>query len=265
MTEKNYSTLLVQPLGAHSISITLNRPEVRNALNTQMMTDLRDCFREYYVDQQNLRCVLLTGAGEKSFCAGGDLKERNGMTDATWQRQHAILEQMIEAVLACPIPIIAAVNGNCFGGGLELALTADFIYASDTSQFGFPEGKLGIMPGACGTQNLVRACGQRRAKELILSGRSFSVTEAASWGVVNQVCRPAELLPHAVATSEEIAQIAPISARQIKKSVNFAIHSDIASGYAFEIEAYNRTVPTRDRLEGVSAFNEKRKAKFTGE
>jgi len=265
MSLNDFPTLKLLQLDQHILSISLNRPKVRNALNTQMMTDIRDCFREFYVDQHDLRAILLSGSGGSAFCAGGDLKERNGMSDAVWRKQHAVLEQMVEAVLACPIPVIAVVQGSCFGGGLELALTCDFIYAGTTSRFGFPEGKLGIMPGACGTQNLVRACGQRRAKEIMLTGNPFTAEQALDWGILNQVCDPDTLIEKATAVASSICSTAPLSAQQIKKSVNIAIQTDLANGYAFEIAAYNLTVPTKDRIEGVAAFNEKRKPHFSGE
>lgn len=236
-----------------------------NALNTQMMTDIRDHFQSLYVDASDIRVVVIYGRGDRAFCAGGDLKERNGMTDSVWRKQHAILEQMVRAVMSCPVPVIAAVQGACFGGGLELALTADFIYSSDQSRFGFPEGRLGIMPGACGTQNLVRACGVRRAKEIMLTGIPFSARDAQSWGIVNRVLHESELQEAVFDTATEICQTAPISARQIKQSLDVATQTDLNNGYAFEIAAYNRTVPSDDRREGVLAFNEKRKPIFTGQ
>jgi len=263
--ETAYNTLTLTQPAKHLLQLTLNRPAVLNALNTDMMIELGACFRDFYVEQSQWRAIILTGAGDRAFCAGGDLKERNGMSDATWRRQHAILEQMVHAIMQCPIPVISAVNGSCFGGGLEIALATDFIVAADTARFGFPEGKLGIMPGAGGTQNLTRACGQRRAKEIILTGAPVDAGQAAQYGIVNHVYPADELLPAAIKLGQQISTTAPISARQIKKSVDIAVQTDLSTGYAFEIEAYNRTVPTRDRLEGVAAFNEKRDPEFTGE
>jgi enoyl-CoA hydratase/carnithine racemase len=243
--------------------ITLNRPEVRNAMNTAMMGELRDCFAGFYIDQNAAACLVLTGAGT-AFCAGADLKERNGMDEAAWRRQHAIAEQMIRAVMECPIPIIAAVNGAAFAGGMELALACDFVYAAASARFALTEVSLGIMPGAAGTQNLPRAVGVRRAKEIVLTATPFSAAEAQQWGMVNRVCADAELLPEALAVAKRIAANAPISVRQAKKSLDKATELDRASGYAFEIEAYNRTLATADRQEGIAAYNEKRKPRYRG-
>ncbi|MBX2882234.1 MAG: enoyl-CoA hydratase/isomerase family protein [Granulosicoccus sp.] len=261
----HYDTLLLESPAPHILGVTLNRPQVMNALNTQMMSELGQCFRQLYVDQQDTRVIVLTGAGDRAFCAGGDLKERNGMSDSIWRRQHAILEQMIHAIMKCPIPVLSAVNGSCFGGGFEIALATDFIISSDAARFGFPEGKLGIMPGACGTQNLARACGQRRAKEIMLTGLPIDALTAEQHGIVNRTCPADALASTALDIAGHIATTAPVSAQQIKKSIDIAVQSDLGTGYAFEIEAYNRTVPTTDRIEGVAAFNEKRAPEFTGE
>jgi len=150
------------------------------------------------------------------------------------------------------------------GGGLEVALCCDFIYAADTARFALPEGKLGIMPGGCGTQQLTRAVGERRAKELIMTGRIFSAASGHEWNLVNEVASQPALLDTVLSVANEISQLAPLSVAQIKRSVAVASHTDLKTGYAFELAAYNRLIPTRDRIEGVAAFNEKRKAVFTG-
>ncbi len=265
MLINSYETLSVETPEEHLLLVTLDRPDVLNALNTQMMGELRDVFQSLYVDQQGLRVIVLTGRGERGFCSGGDLKQRQGMTDSQWRQQHALLEQMMRAVALCPVPMIAAINGDCFGGGLELALGCDFSYTAETARFGFPEGRVGIMPGAAGTQNLVRACGVRRAKEIMLTGLPFSSQEALDWNIVNAVVPRSELLEHSLSTARKMCGVAPVSAMQIKKSLDMATHADIMTGYAFEIEAYNRTIPMQDRQEGINAFNEKRKPVFRGE
>jgi enoyl-CoA hydratase len=258
----DYETLLVNRVDDQVVVVTLNRPDRRNAFNTQMARELRELFGEWYVDQQGIRCIVLTGAGSKAFCAGGDLKQRDGMTTEQWQQQHAVFEQMTEAILDCPIPIIAAVNGAAFGGGLELALMADFVYAARSATFAQSEVKLGIIPGACGTQNLPRACGVRRAIEITLAGEPFAAQQAHEWHIVNKLCDDDKLMGEALATAQKIAANAPIAVRQAKKSLNVATQTDLKTGYAFEIEAYNKTIPTEDRLEGVRAFNERRPPKF---
>ena len=264
MTREDFDTLLATTPAPHVLVATLNRPEVANAFNTQMARDIVRLFEDLAADPGDVRCIVLTGSGEKAFCAGGDLKERNGMTDEAWGRQHLVFERMIRAVIDCPVPIIAAVNGAAFAGGCEIAAAADFIYAAETARFALTEVTLGIMPGAGGTQTLARAMGERRAKELILCGKPFSAAEALDWGFVNALYPQARLMEEALATAARIGGNAPISVRQAKQSIHRGLQMSLADGLAFEIEAYNRTVPTEDRREGISAFNEKRKPSFQG-
>ena len=258
-----FSTLLLERRDNGILLVTLNRPEAANAMNTQMGLDLMTLFEGFSVDLEGLRVVILTGQG-RAFCAGGDLKQRNGMTDEAWQAQHLVFERMLRAILACPLPVIAAVNGAAYGGGCEIASACDFVYAATEARFALTEVTLGIMPGAGGTQNLPRAVGERRAKELILSGLPFSAAEAEQWGLVNRVLPPDELLPATLAIAERIAANGPLSVRQAKQAIHRGLQMSLADGLAFEIEAYNRLVPTEDRREGVRAFNEKRKPKFEG-
>ncbi|MEM8697926.1 MAG: enoyl-CoA hydratase-related protein [Pseudomonadota bacterium] len=258
-------TLLLSEPAPYLRQITLNRPEVRNAFNTRMAQDLVTVFETISMAPGETRAVILTGAGEKAFCAGGDLKERDGMTDAAWQAQHLVYERMARAVIHCPLPVIAAVNGAAFGGGCELALAADFIYAAEGAIFAQTETRIGIIPGAGGTQTLPRAVGERRAKELIFSARPFSAEEAAAWGLVNAIFRQEELLPATIETAAKIAAQAPIAVRQAKLAITRGQGLGLADGLALEIEAYNRTIPTKDRREGVRAFNARRDPDFTGE
>jgi enoyl-CoA hydratase len=264
MTFPAYETLALEPHGAHLLLVRLNRPAVLNALNTQMGLDLLDLWTRITAEPGKLRCAVLTGAGERAFCAGGDLKQRDGMTQAEWQAQHEIFERAFIALVECTLPVIAAVNGHAYGGGLELALCCDFIYAVPEARFAQSETRLGIMPGGMGTQNLPRAVGERRAKELIFSARPFSAAEGLEWGLVNRLCEPAKILEEALATANAIAENGPLAVRQAKKSIHYGLQMDLATGYRFEIEAYNRLVDTDDRREGVRAFNEKRKPRFEG-
>jgi len=259
-----YKTLQVEKRGEQVLLVTLNRPEVLNAINTQMGHDQLDLWSRVTAEPGNVRAIVLTGSGERAFCAGGDLKERDGMTQAAWQAQHELFERAFVALVECTVPVIAAVNGHAFGGGLEMALCCDFAYAVPNARFALSEVSLGIMPGGMGTQNLPRAVGERRAKELILTARPFSAAEALEWGVLNRICEAGKLVDEALATAQAIAANAPLSVRQAKKSIHYGLQMDVLTGYRFEIEAYNRLVDTEDRREGVKAFNEKRKPDFKG-
>jgi enoyl-CoA hydratase/carnithine racemase len=260
----DFETITVERRDDTILLVTLNRPQAANALNTRMGLDLMELFEGLSVDIESLRIAIVTGQGTKAFCAGGDLKQRNGMTNDEWQAQHLIFERMLRAVMACPIPVIAAVNGAAYGGGCEIAAAADFVYASTDARFALTEVTLGIMPGAGGTQNLARAVGERRAKELILSGLPFSAVEAEAWGLVNRVVPPAELMQSTLDIAGRIAGNGPIAVRQAKQAIHRGLQMSLADGLAFEIEAYNRLVPTDDRREGVIAFNERRKPNFQG-
>jgi enoyl-CoA hydratase len=261
---REFATLRAEDRGDGLVLLTLNRPEVANALNTQMGRDLLGFFEDVNAAPAQTRCIVLTGAGARAFCAGGDLKERNGMTDEQWQDQHLLFERMVRAFIACPAPVIGAVNGAAYAGGCELALCCDFIYAAENTRFALTEVTLGIMPGAGGTQSLPRAVGERRAKEIILTGRPFTAQEAYEWGMVNCLCAPGKVVEEALETARRIADNAPISVRQAKHAIHFGLQMDLASGMMLEIEAYNRMVPTEDRREGIASFNEKRKPRFQG-
>lgn len=264
MSLQSYATVQVDRPDEQVLLVTLDRPEMLNAINTQMGHDLLDLWTRLTVDAQGVRCVVLTGAGTRAFCAGGDLKERDGMTPAAWQAQHELFERGFVALLELPLPVIAAVNGHAYGGGLETVLACDYAYAARDARFALSEVRLGIMPGGCGTQNLARAVGERRAKELILTAQAFSADEGAAWGVFNRVCEPGQALADALASARAIAANAPLSVRQAKKSIHYGLQTDLLTGYRFEIEAYNRLVDTEDRREGVRAFNERRKPVFQG-
>ena len=261
----SYDTLLIERQGDHVLTVTLNRPQVANAFNTQMARDLIDLLETLSLDDFDIRAIVLTGKGTRAFCAGGDLRERNGMTDAAWKAQHLVYERMVRAVIGCPIPIIGAVNGAAFGGGCELVAAVDFTYISETAKFAQTEVTLGIIPGAGGTQTLARAIGERRAKELILTGRVFGAQEAYNWGLANEICAPERLMTCALETAVRIAANAPIAVRQAKQAIHKGLQMGLMDGLSFEIEAYNRTVPTEDRKEGVAAFNEKRPPNFKGQ
>lgn len=260
----DYETIALERIDEHILVFTMDRPDVRNAKNTKMGLEQKEIFEELYVRQHDFRCVIVTGRGDQAFCAGGDLKERKGMTNDEWQAQHAIFEQSGNALRNCPIPVIAAVNGVAFGGGTEMALSCDFIYASTTARFALTEVSLGIMPGGMGTINLPNAVGERRAKEIIWTAQPFTAQQAYEWGLVNKLCEPGKLMEDTLTVARRLCEVAPLSVMRSKRSMSVATQIDRASGMQFELEAYNRLVGTEDRREGVLAFNEKRKADFKG-
>lgn len=258
----DWETLSVEAHASGVLSVTLQRPDRGNAINTQMGRDLLDLWTRLSAEPEGSRCVVLSGAGDSIFCAGGDLKERDGMSAAQWRRQHELFERMFWTLADLPIPVIAAVNGHAYAGGLELALHCDFIHASRAARFALTEVTLGIMPGGGGTQNLPRAVGSRRAKEILMAGLPFDAQQALDWGLVNALHEPGEVLLRSMAIAEKIAANAPRSVRQVKKAVRYGSEMELRTAYRFEIEAYNHLVDTEDRLEGVRAFNEKRTPVF---
>jgi enoyl-CoA hydratase/carnithine racemase len=247
----------------HVVTVVLDRPEQMNAMNTAMGEDLLACF-EALARDADVRAVVFTGAGDRAFCAGGDLKERNEMTDAQWRAQHVIFEQAALRVLRCPAPVVAAVEGFALAGGCELALLADFIVASETAVFGVPETTLGIFPGIGGTQLLPRIVGAPLAKELIFTGRRMKADEARAAGLVNHLVPAGQARARATELAAAIARNGPIAVRQAKKAIAYGSETDLETAMVLAIEAYNATVVTEDRLEGVRAFNEKRPPQFRG-
>lgn len=242
--------------------LTLRRPEVMNAMNTAMFMELRDAIRMLAVDI-GLRVLILTGEGGKAFSAGGDLKERQGMTDEVWRAQHQLIEETFLAVKDFPLPVIAAVEGHAHAGGCELALMTDFIVASETAMFSLTEVKRGIMPGGGGVQNLVRAVGMRRAKQLILTGDMFTAEQALQWGMLNERAAAGEALSAAVTIARRMAAAAPMAVRYAKLSASRGGEVDFHTGYMLDIAAYNILVSSEDRREGVLAFNERRAPRWS--
>jgi len=247
----------------HVVTVTLNRPEQMNAMNTALGEDLVTCFTALAADA-DARAIVFTGSGDKAFCAGGDLKERNGMTDEAWRAQHVIFEQGAMRIMRCPIPVIAAVEGFALAGGCELAILSDFVVASETAVFGVPETTLGIFPGIGGTQLLPRILGAPLAKELIFTGRRMKAEEAKAAGLINHLVPAGQAKAKATEIAATIAQNGPIAVRQAKKAIAFGSETDLETAMILAIEAYNATVVTEDRLEGVRAFNEKRRPQFKG-
>jgi enoyl-CoA hydratase len=259
-----YQTILTDAPAPHVLRVTLNRAEDANAFNTQMMRDLLALWQELATTAEPPRCIVLTGAGNRAFCAGADLKARNTLSEAQWMAQHVIIEEQFKALIECPVPVIAAANGHAFAGGLEMLLACDFAYAVTGARFALTEVTLGLMPGAGGTQTLPRTVGERRAKEIILTGKPFEAAEALEWGVVNALYEPDALMPAALATATRIASNAPLAVQEARRSIHGGLQKDLAAAMRFEIECYNKLVPTEDRREGIRAFNEKRKPEFKG-
>jgi len=259
----HYETTRVERIGEHVLLVTLNRPDVLNAMNMQMTRENHELLTRLHYDPGWVRAVVMTGSG-RAFSAGGDLKVRNTQSIEDWTLQHEIAERTFEMRVESPVPWIAAVNGICFAGGLEAALSCDFIYADPQARFALTECRIGIMPGGMGTQNLPRAVGERRAKELILSARPFSAQEGFDWGMVNHLSAEGQVVRDALEAAQRIADCAPLSVRQAKKSIHFGLQTDLHTGYRLELEAYYRLLDTADRREGIAAFNEKRKPDFKG-
>ncbi|MBI5843348.1 MAG: enoyl-CoA hydratase/isomerase family protein [Deltaproteobacteria bacterium] len=243
--------------------ITLNRPELMNSVNFDLLLGLKAEIDRVRFDTDT-RVVIITGAGEKAFCAGADLKERATYPEAKVREFIFTIRSLFSSIETLPQPVIAAVNGVALGGGTELSLACDIRYASKTATLGLTETRLAIIPGAGGTQRLPRLIGRGRAKELIFTGRRVSADEALNLGMVNRVCEPGQLIDDCMALADEILGCGPIAIAQAKYAINAGIETDIATGMAIESNAYWLTIPTEDRLEGLAAFREKRKPVYKG-
>ncbi|MBP1965641.1 enoyl-CoA hydratase [Paenibacillus aceris] len=256
--------VLVSNIGDGIVLMTLNRPEAANALSIKMLEELRDAAATCRFDR-SVRCVVVTGAGKKAFCAGADLKERAEMDMNQVRRTVSLIREIINDLEALPQPVIAAVNGAAFGGGTELALACDIRIASETATFALTETSLGIIPGAGGTQRLPRLIGKGRAKELIFTGRKIDANEAKDMGLVEYVTPPESLLDKALEIAGQIVRNAPIAVAQAKFAIDKGFDADMSTGLAIEQNAYEVTIPTKDRSEGLQAFKEKRPPIFKGE
>ncbi|WP_374720275.1 enoyl-CoA hydratase [Parageobacillus toebii] len=244
--------------------ITLNRPESANALSTALLYELSHLLYDLAF-RRDVRVVIFTGAGEKVFCAGADLKERAGMNETEVRKTVKLIRETINQIEQLPQPVICALNGSAFGGGLELALACDIRVAADTAQLGLTETSLGIIPGAGGTQRLPRLIGKGKAKELIFTAKRITAKEAEQIGLVEYVVPREQLMEKAMEIAEQIVVNAPIAVMQAKIAINRGLDVDLATGLRIEQMAYDITIPTKDRLEGLQAFKEKRKPVYKGE
>ena len=257
MSAETYEVILVETRGRVGL-ITLNRPQALNALNAAIVGEINRALDGFETDP-GIGCVVLTGS-EKAFAAGADIKE---MADKSYPQ--AYLDDFITAwdrVAARRKPLVAAVAGFALGGGCELAMMCDIILASDTAKFGQPEIKLGVMPGAGGTQRLTRIVGKAKAMEMCLTGRMMDAAEAERSGLVSRVVPAAELLPEAIRTAETIAGMSLPIAMMTKESVNRAYETTLAEGIRFERRVFHAMFATADQKEGMAAFVEKRPPAF---
>jgi methylglutaconyl-CoA hydratase len=244
--------------------ITLNRPQTANALSLQVLSELKAALEECR-NNKLIRCVILTGSGKKVFCAGADLKERSDMNQDETRRAVTLIRDTMNQLEALPQPVIAAVNGVALGGGTEMALACDLRIASETAVFGLTETSLGIIPGAGGTQRLPRLIGKGRAKELIYTAKRIDAKEALEIGLVEYVTSAESLIDKAYEIAKQIERNAPIAISQAKFSIDRGYDVDLQTGIAIEKNAYEITIGTSDRLEGLKAFKEKRRPVFKGE
>jgi methylglutaconyl-CoA hydratase len=257
-------TILLNKMENGIVMITLNRPEAANALSVQMLEGLHDAIITCKYDR-SVRCIIITGAGEKAFCAGADLKERAGMDQVQVRKTVSLIRKNINSLESLPIPVIAAINGVAFGGGTELALACDIRIVSETAKLGLTETSLGIIPGAGGTQRLPRLVGKGRAKELIFTARRIDAKEALEIGLVEYAVPAANLMDKALEVAGQIVRNGPVAVAQAKFAIDKGYDVDLNTGLAIEQNAYEVTIPTKDRLEGLQAFKEKRTPIYIGE
>ena len=243
--------------------ITLSRPEAANAMSVQLLEELGATLDQVHRDPA-VRVVLLTGAGEKAFCAGADLKERQGMSDRQVKEIVRLIGATVTKVETLAQPVIAVINGVAFGGGLELALACDLRIAARHAKVGLTETSLGIIPGAGGTQRLPRLIGIEKGKELIYTARRLHAEQAKSYGLVTYVYESHERLDKALQLAGEIAKNAPLALVQAKLAINQGVEVDLTTGLKIESLAYNELISTQDRLEGLRAFQEKRAPHYLG-
>jgi enoyl-CoA hydratase len=246
------------------VTWTLQRPAALNAFNRPLLEALLAAVESAHADR-TIRCAVVTGSGSKAFSAGADLKERRGMTLDETRDFVRLISRTFDAVARSPFPTIAAVNGVAFGGGLELALACDLRVVADTATLGLTEVSVGIMPGAGGTQRLPRLVGPACAKELILAARRIDAAQALELGIANRVAPAATVLEAAMGLAREIAANAPLAVRQSKYAIEVGLDAGLAAGLDIEQKAYEPLLETRDRLEGLAAFAEKRPPRYTGE
>jgi enoyl-CoA hydratase len=244
-------------------TITFNRPKALNALNLDLLQEFSQALDEIFAND-DIRVLILTGAGEKSFVAGADITELATFDPLGAKSFAQTGHETINKLQALPIPVIAAVNGFALGGGTEMAIACDFIYASEKASFGQPEINLGLIPGFGGTQRLPRLIGKNRAKEMIFTGKMISAAEAKEMGLVNKVCSQEALMGEVAKTAKTMASKGKVSLRAAKQAINSGMDVDLTTGCMYEINAFALCMASEDSKEGTTAFLEKRKPEFKG-
>lgn len=265
MQSSSYKTILLEQAQEAVWVLTINRPEALNALNSEVLNEMGEALRQVgEMPYEAARALVITGAGEKAFVAGADIKEMKDLNEDQALQFAQRGQSIFHELSLLKIPVIAAVNGFALGGGCELALGCDFIYASENAKFGLPEVSLGLIPGFGGTVRLARAIGLRKAKEMTFTGQMINAAEALSMGLVNKVLPQAELLPTVFKTVEAIKNKAPIALSGAKSSIYQAWDMDVEAAQRNEAQVFSELFSTADMLEGLTAFTEKRKANFQG-
>jgi enoyl-CoA hydratase len=261
----NFETLLYEVHDGVAV-VTLHRPERMNTLGGTMKPDLQAVFGDLARNNDAVRAVVLTGSGDRAFCAGADIKERAGLqqTLPEYHLKQKATHDLFRAIETFEKPVIAAINGVALGGGLELALCADIRIAASHAKLGLPEARIGALPAAGGTQRLPRLVGMGWAKQLMFTCDHIDAQQALAIGLVTQVTEPAELMPTALALAARIAANAPLSVRFIKQAVDRGMQVGIEAGLEYERYAAAIVVSSQDRVEGMTAFVEKRKPVFKG-
>jgi enoyl-CoA hydratase len=244
--------------------VTINRPEALNCFNYATLKELGELVEQIRVDK-DVRIVIFTGAGDKAFSSGADLKERRTLTEAEVRRNVYKIRTVFQQIADLPQPTIAAVNGYAFGGGFELMLACDFRIAVRHAKMGLTETSWAIIPGAGGTQRLPRLIGEAKAKELILTAKKINATEAMNYGILTSVVESNQLMEACHELANAILQNGPIAVQQAKFAINQGMNADLHTGLEIEAKAYEITIPTKDRIEALNAFAEKRSPQFKGE
>ena len=243
--------------------VTINREQALNCFNFETLKELQVVTDSISLDP-DVHVVIFTGAGEKAFSAGADLKERKSLTETEVRRNVKAIRDVFNSIANLPQPTIAAVNGYAFGGGFELMIACDFTIAANDVTMGLTETSWAIIPGAGGTQRLPRLVGEMKAKELIFTARKFTAQEGVNLGIVLKVVEKTDLMSSCEQLAFEIMNNGPVAIRQAKYAISNGMNTDLQTGLAIESKAYELTIPTTDRMEALQAFSEKRRPVFTG-